>query len=341
MSDVEKRKDEHININLDKDVRSGRLTGFKDYSFVHQALPEIRLKDISTDTSFLGLEFKLPLIISSMTGGTSKGNHINDILAEAAQATGIAMGVGSQRAQLESGEPGKSSTLRKIAPGIPLFANIGAVQLNYGYAVTECQKAVDLLEADALILHLNPLQEALQPEGQTDFSGLEKKIGEVCKKLKVPVIIKEVGWGITLETAKRLINLGVSAIDVAGAGGTSWSEVEKFRSRDAKYYRIAEKFRDWGNPTADAIKHIREGLQGIPLIASGGITGGMEIAKSIALGAGIAGIARPFLLAAYESLESVMALIEEIRLELMITMFAAGAADIPSLSKTPIFHRSE
>lgn len=341
MSDVEKRKDDHIYINLEKDVRSGTITGFKNYSFVHQALPEIRLKDISTDTRFLGFDFKLPLMISSMTGGTTKGNRINDILAEAAQSTGIAMAVGSQRAQLESSEPGKSSTLRKIAPDIPLFANIGAVQLNYGYSVAECQKAIDLLEADALMLHLNSLQEALQPEGQTDFSGLAKKIGEVCKGLTVPVIIKEVGWGVSLETAKTLIDLGVSTIDVAGAGGTSWSEVEKYRSRDASYYRIAEKFRDWGNPTADAIKHISEGLPAIPLIASGGITGGMEIAKSIALGADIAGIARPFLLAANESLESVLALIEEIKLELMITMFAAGAADIPSLSKTPIFYRSE
>ncbi len=340
MSDIGKRKDEHITINLEKDVRSGIVTGFKKYSFNHQALPELNLKDVNTGTKFLGRALNLPLVISSMTGGTEKGDHINHVLAEAAQLTGIAMGVGSQRAQLEKGSVTSLNTLRKIAPGIPLYANLGAVQLNYGYSVYECQKAVELLEADGLILHLNPLQEALQPEGQTDFADLAGKIGKICKGLEVPVIVKEVGWGITLETAKKLVELGVSVIDVAGAGGTSWSEVEKFRTNNARYFRIAEKFKDWGNPTAELLAQIRVGLPEIPLIASGGITGGMEIAKSIALGANIAGMARLFLTAANESLESVVALIDEIRFELMVTMFAAGAADIAALSKTPIIQRS-
>ncbi|HNR01004.1 MAG TPA: type 2 isopentenyl-diphosphate Delta-isomerase [Anaerolineaceae bacterium] len=335
-----KRKDEHISINLEKDVQSNRTTGFEYFTFKHNSLPELDLRDVSTRTSFLGKELKLPLMISSMTGGTTRGDFINLRLAEAAQTAGIAMGVGSQRAQLETIDLSEKPGLRKIAPGIPLYANIGAVQLNYGYSIKECQRAVDLLEADALILHLNPLQEALQPEGQTNFSGLESKIESICKAIPVPVIVKEVGWGINLETAKRFVNAGVTAIDVAGAGGTSWSEVEKHRSTGERYYRIAAKFRDWGNSTADCIHQVREGLPEIPLIASGGLEGGMDLAKAIALGADICGIARPFLLAANHSIEAVMALIGEISLELRITMFAAGAADIFTLADTPVVHKS-
>jgi len=190
-------------------------------------------------------------------------------------------------------------------------------------------------------LHLNPLQEALQPEGQTNFSGLVRKIEEVCRVIEVPVIVKEVGWGINLETAKKLIQCGVSAIDVAGAGGTSWSEVEKHRSVADQHYRIASKFRDWGIPTAECINEIRLGLSKIPLIASGGLRGGLELAKAIALGANIGGIAGPFLSAANRSVESVLTLIQEIELELRITMFAAGVVDIRSLANTPLVRKSK
>ncbi len=336
MNGTGKRKNEHISINLEQDVRSGRTTGFEDYAFIHQPLPELNLEKIETTTKFLSKPLSLPLLISSMTGGTSRGDRINMILAEAAQAAGIAMGVGSQRAQLEGQSNTINRNIRKIATGIPLYANVGAVQLNYGLPVSQYQHAVDMIEADALILHLNPLQEALQPEGQTNFSGLEKKIAEICSVVKVPVIVKEVGWGINLETAKRLANIGVAAIDVAGAGGTSWSEVEKHRSREDKYYRIAAKFRSWGIPTTECIRQVRQGLPQIQLIASGGVTGGMELAKSIALGATIGGIARPFLIAANQSTEAVLALVEEISLELRITMFAAGAANIQALTNTPL-----
>ena len=334
------RKDEHIAINLEKDVKSGQTTGFENLVFIHQALPEIDLQEVSTQTAFLGKDLSIPLLISSMTGGTERGDRINLILAEAAQAAGIAMGVGSQRSRLESSENPGESALRKIAAGIPLYANIGAVQFNYGFSISECQRAVDLIEADALVLHLNPLQEALQPEGQTNFAGLMRKIEEVCRVIVVPVIVKEVGWGINLEIAKKLVDIGVSGIDVAGAGGTSWSEVEKHRSVEDKYFRVAAKFRDWGNPTADCIRQVRQGLPEIPLIASGGLSGGMDLAKSIALGANIGGMARPFLFAADQSVEAVLALIDEIKLELCITMFAAGAVDIPSLAKKPLIHKS-
>lgn len=339
MTTTEKRKDEHLSINTEKDVKSGLLTGFERYSFVHQALPEINLKDVSTGTNFLGYPLKLPLLISSMTGGTQEGDRINHNLAEAAQANGIAMGVGSQRADIEKGNNTGRSFLRKAAPDIPIFANLGAIQLNYGYTITECQKAVEMIEADALILHLNPLQEALQPEGQTEFAGLSVKIEQICKQLSVPLIVKEVGWGISPETARRLVELGVAGIDVAGAGGTSWSEVEKYRSHDEARFRIAARFKDWGIPTAECLKQVHAVLPDLPLIASGGITSGLDIAKTIALGATLAGIARPFLIAAKQSTEEVIARIEEIERELRITMFAAGAADMNSLASLTLQDR--
>lgn len=339
MSDITKRKDEHLEINLNRDVRSGLTTGFEKYSFLHQALPELDLAEIKTETSFLGNSLRIPLLISSMTGGTQKGELINQRLAEAANCTGIAMGVGSQRADIENWHAGKRSVIREFAPNIPLFANLGAVQLNYGFSVDECQKAIEMIDANALILHLNPLQEALQPEGETNFSGLSAKIEQVCRQIKVPVIVKEVGWGISVQTAKQLVDLGVAAIDVAGAGGTSWSEVEKHRMRDESRYRVASVFKEWGIPTAECVVKIREEFSGLPIIASGGITNGTEIAKSIAIGANLAGIARPFVVAADQSTEAVIARIEEIRTELRITMFAAGAKDIVALSKIELTHK--
>lgn len=336
MSETEKRKDQHIVINLKEDVQSDLNNGFDLYSFQHQALPELNLAEISTETVFLGKQIALPLMISSMTGGTETGDRINHVLAEAAQITNIALGIGSQRAQLEKGGITYTHSLRKVAGPAPLYANIGAVQLNYGFTVSDCQRAVDMLEADALILHLNPLQEALQAEGQTNFSGLAKKIGNVCHCLQIPVIVKEVGWGISLRSAKILVDQGVAAIDVAGAGGTSWSEVEKYRSKNEIYYRVASKFRDWGNTTAEAVREIHAELPETPLIASGGLRNGVEIAKAMAMGSNIAGIAGPFLKAANVSTDAVTALIEEIQLELRVTMFAAGAANIMELSQTPL-----
>ena len=336
MSETEKRKDQHIVINLKEDVQSDLNNGFDLYSFQHQALPELNLAEISTETVFLGKQIALPLMISSMTGGTETGDRINHVLAEAAQITNIALGIGSQRAQLEKGGITYTHSLRKVAGQAPLYANIGAVQLNYGFTVSDCQRAVDMLEADALILHLNPLQEALQAEGQTNFSGLAKKIGNVCHALQIPVIVKEVGWGISLRSAKILVDQGVAAIDVAGAGGTSWSEVEKYRSKNEIYYRVASKFRDWGNTTAEAVREIHAELPETPLIASGGLRNGVEIAKAMAMGANIAGFAGPFLKAANVSTDAVTALIEEIQLELRVTMFAAGAANIMELSQTPL-----
>lgn len=331
------RKQDHIDINLKKDVKSLQETGFDLYHFTHNPLPEIDLKDIATTSSFLGKTIQAPILISSMTGGTSDALKINENLAQAAQIRGIALGLGSGRAGLASEEAARTYQLRKWAPNIPIYANLGAIQLNYGYGVDECRRVVEMAGADALILHLNSLQEALQPEGQTNFSGLVNKIGEVCKKIDVPVIAKEVGWGINAKAANLLVDAGVSCIDVAGAGGTSWSEVEKHRNTSEEGIRISSHFRDWGISTADAVQDVSKALPHIPLIASGGLRKGLDIAKSLALGASMGGIAGGFLKAASQSSEEVVKMIDELILEMRIVMFAVGAKTIAQLKQTSIF----
>jgi len=311
-------------------------TGLESYHFVHQALPEINRDDVDLSTSLLGKDLSAPLIISSMTGGTEEAETINKNLAMAAQIHGLGMGVGSQRAALE--EPTLSHTyqVRDVAPDILLLANLGAVQLNYGYGVEHCQRAVEMIEADGLILHLNPLQEALQPEGNTDFSGLLAKIAQVCRGLSVPVIVKEVGWGISEEVARRLADASVAAIDVAGAGGTSWSEVERHRVVSESSRRIAAAFADWGIPTAVSIQMVRRAAPDVTLIASGGIRTGVEAAKAIALGADAAALATPFLKPATVSPEAVGEKIGEILEQLRTAMFCVGARDLQELKSVPL-----
>jgi len=336
--DTENRKADHIRICLEEDV-SGRdiSPGFERYRFVHQALPEINLRDVDTSMKLWGRRMKVPLLISSMTGGTRKAGEINRNLAMAAQELGLAMGVGSQRAALENPELAATYQVRKYAPDVPLFANVGGVQLNYSYGIEECRRAIDMIEADALILHLNPLQEAVQPEGDTDFEGLALKIEHICASLDVPVIAKEVGWGISARTARMLWDAGVSAIDVAGAGGTSWTQVEAHRIPTEQGRLVAEAFAGWGIPTVESLAMLREA--GVPasgkLFASGGVRNGIDMAKALALGADLAGIARPFLKAAAMSLEDVIAVGEIIRDQLRIAMFATGAASLEQLRGTP------
>jgi len=330
------RKAEHIRINLDEDVQSSLNTGFDRLRFEHQALPDFDLENIDTSTTFLGKTIKVPLLISSMTGGTEEAERINRNLAQTAQTMSIAMGLGSQRAAIEDQKAVRSFDVRKIAPDILLFANLGAVQLNYGYSIDHCMRVVEMVEADALYLHLNALQEALQPEGDTQFSGLLKKIEQICRGLPVPVMVKEVGWGISGQTARRLADAGVAAIDVAGAGGTSWSQVEMHRMKDPRRAAIAAAFRNWGIPTVEAVRQVRQAVPELPVIASGGLRGGIDLAKSIALGASLGGVAGPFLKAAAISAERSLALAEDILTELKITMFVSGARDISALSKCPL-----
>lgn len=283
-----------------------------------------------------GRRLQAPILISSMTGGTQDAASINRTLAAAAQERGIAMGVGSQRAALEHPELAHTFKVRAAAPDILLLANLGAIQLNYGYGVEHCQRAVDMIEADALILHLNALQEAVQPEGDVRWSGLLAKIAAVCKALPVPVIAKEVGWGFSKETATRLQEAGVAAIDVAGAGGTSWSQVEMHRAATPSQARLAAAFLDWGIPTSEAILNVRRGAPDLLVFASGGLRSGVDIAKCIALGASLGGMAGPFLKAAVRSLDETILAIDELRREIQVCMFASGAGDLAALRSTPL-----
>ncbi len=327
------RKADHIRINLEEDVQFPRLTsGFERYHIVHQALPELDLDAVTLRVTIFGKTLDAPLLISSMTGGTEEAAAINMRLAEAAQSRNIAMGLGSQRVALEHPEQAYSFQVRRVAPDILLFANLGAVQLNYGYTVEHCRRAVEMVEADALILHLNPLQEALQPDGNWDWSGLLRRIERVCRALEVPVIAKEVGWGISGDVARALVDAGVAAIDVAGAGGTSWSEVEYHRAPDARWRRLARAFADWGLPTALSLQWVRRAVgDAVPVFASGGIRTGIDAVKALGLGADLVGIASPFLRAAAQGTEAVIEEIDLLSAEMRIAMFAAGARDIPAL----------
>lgn len=333
---LEQRKSEHLRINLEKDVSFPRLTtGLERYRFIHNALPEITLDEVDLTTSFLGRKLALPVLISSMTGGTSEAQRINFHLAEGAQAAGIAMGLGSLRAAIEAPHLADTFRVRPLAPDILLLANLGAAQLNTGIGPDECQHVVDLVDADALILHLNPLQEALQAHGDTNWRGLLQKIETVCNRLDVPVIAKEVGWGISGRVARQLVDAGVAVIDVAGAGGTSWSQVEMHRAPTERLRRLCAQFADWGIPTADALLEVRTALPEIPVIASGGLRSGMDLAKVLALGADLGGLAGPFLKAANNSAEAVCNLANDIADTLRTVMFSIGVTSIKTLKGTP------
>ena len=333
------RKDDHIRINLEEDVEFKQLTtGLERYHFTHQALPEIDLAAVDASVLLFGKRLCAPILVSSMTGGTERAGLFNRRLAEAVQSKRLAMGVGSQRAALEDSEAEASFSVRAYAPDALVFANLGAVQLNYGYTVDQCRRAVELVEADALILHLNPLQEVLQPEGDSRWGGLLARIEQVCVQVGVPVIAKEVGWGISEQAARGLIDAGISAIDVAGAGGTSWSEVEKHRAPTGRQRRLAAAFREWGIPTVTSLALVQAaraeaGRPDLPVFASGGIRSGQDIAKATALGADLVGLAAPFLRKAVESTESVVEEIDLLIEELRISMFASGSRNIEELRR--------
>ena len=336
---IDQRKADHIKINLEQDVRSALTSGLENYHFIHEALPELDLNRIATSLSLFGKRLTSPTLVSSMTGGTSEAETINLRLAEAAQECKVAMGVGSQRAAIADPEKEKTFQVRRAAPDILLFANLGAVQLNYGYGIDQCRKAVEMIQADALILHLNPLQEAVQDAGDTNFAGLAKKIEEICKKIEVPVIAKEVGWGISERTAKLLADCGVSAIDIAGAGGTSWSQVEMHRAPDEFTRQLAATFVGWGIPTADSILNVKKAVPEMIIFASGGIKDGLDIAKCIALGATLGGMAGKFLKAAAISTENVVEMMKLTKRQIEVTMFAAGVGTLEGLKVEKLVER--
>lgn len=337
---TERRKGEHIRICLQEQVGGvGIDNGFGSYRFKHNALPELSFRDIALDTEWFGKKLQAPFLVSSMTGGTDEAGAINRRLATTAELSGWAIGVGSMRAAIEKEELAATFSIRKEAPSVPVIANLGAVQLNYGFGVEACRRAVDIAEADALVLHLNSMQEIFQPEGDTNFGGLLRRIGQVCAGLEVPVGVKEVGWGIDGETAVRLAEEGVSFVDAAGAGGTSWSQVEKFRTLDPIQRAAAEAFADWGIPTALCVSEIGRRLPAMPLIASGGLHTGVDAAKAIALGAHLAGFGRALLPQAARdnqelSIELLLEQFRRIEYELRAAMFGIGAANIGELRGT-------
>ncbi|MGI0020106.1 MAG: type 2 isopentenyl-diphosphate Delta-isomerase [Nitrososphaera sp.] len=335
---IKQRKKDGIDIPLQKNVQARTTSTYLEHvKLVHNALPEIDYDSIDLSTTFLGHRFSAPLIIDSMTGGTDEATVINGRLGELAEKYGFGMGLGSQRAGLKSEELASTYAIaRKNAPNAFLIANIGGAQLAKGLTVDDARKIVKMIRADALVVHLNPLQELVQPEGEPKYAGVLARISELVKNMDVPVIVKEVGAGISREVAAKLEMAGVSAVNVAGAGGTSWAGVEKVRAEmmknDIKKH-LGELFWDWGIPTAASLVQARRAVK-LPLIASGGLRNGLEVAKCVALGASMAAMAYPFLRAASQSRESLFAFADTVLAELKSTMFLVGAGNVPSLASS-------
>lgn len=335
--DIEQRKKDHIDIILSGAAQHSTGNGFDSFEFEHCALPDIDFDSIDLSTTFLGKTLRLPYLASSMTGGPELGGRINLAIAEAAQAMGFAMGVGSQRIALGGGKTsGLDKSIRRVAPDIALFANLGAVQFTHGMTVDDARRAVELIEADALILHLNPLQEALQPGGDRNWQGVEASVEAVCRNVGVPVIAKEVGAGISVAVAKRLVGCGIAAIDVAGVGGSSWAAVEGRRSDAEQDQNTAEIFRNWGIPTAQALAGIANEMPEMPLIASGGIQNGLHGAKALRLGAAIVGQAAALLEAATQGPEAVAAKVEAFAKAMKICCFCTNSPNLGELHKAPL-----
>ncbi|MBS7632689.1 type 2 isopentenyl-diphosphate Delta-isomerase [Candidatus Bathyarchaeota archaeon] len=339
-SETRKRKTDHIRIALSKNVQARQATtGFEDIFLVHRALPEIDKETIDMSTTVFSHKFSAPLMVGAITGGTAKAEKINAAIAEAVEELGLGMGVGSQRVALEDKSLEKTfSIARKKAPSAFLAANIGGIQLVNGYKLKEVEKAIKMIDADAIVIHLNPLQEAVQPEGQTNFKGVLREISEIAKELDKPLIAKETGGGISLEDAEKLEKAGVKGIDVSGAGGTSWAAVEYYRAngRDRAFQRrLGDAFWDWGIPTAASLIEVSQAVR-IPVIASGGLRNGVELAKALALGASLTSLSQPVLEVAVKGTRETVSLLTLLLEELKNTMFLVGAESTANLSETPI-----
>jgi isopentenyl-diphosphate delta-isomerase len=332
-SDLSQRKDDHLDIVLDaRSTSHGSGTGLSAFKFEHCALPELNLDEVDLSASLLGMALRAPLLISSMTGGAERAVAINRHLAEAAQALGIAMGVGSQRVGLQSGnDQGLTRELRRLAPDIVLLSNIGAAQLLGQGGLDLARRAVDALQANALIVHLNPLQEAVQAEGDRNWQGILEAVARTVQGVGVPVVVKEVGAGLSAQVAVALAQAGVQVIDVAGQGGTSWAAVEGERASRPADREVAMAFADWGIPTATSVMMVRQALPDITLIASGGIRNGVDAAKAIRLGADLVGQAAGVLRDATLSTAAVIEHFEVVIRQLQIACFCTGSADLKAL----------
>lgn len=338
------RKKDHLKYALTGETQIGN-PGFDSYRFIHNALPEANFEDIDTTTQFLGKRVNYPFFVSCMTGGVLQGKTINRNLAKACQKFGVAMGVGSQRIAIEHSDLENLFTARDVAPDIPLLANIGLIQLNYGFGFKEYQKCVDMIDADALVVHINPIQEVIQPGGDRNWHGLINKLAKIVYKISVPIIVKEVGFGLSKDVVKRLYGIGIKMFDTAGWGGTNWAMVEGLRGKADR--KLGTLFSSWGIPTTESIKMCSEFRASLPVkdklrvvvLGSGGIRSGIDIAKALVLGADLAGVAAPFAQAALSSSEEALELMNRYALELKTAMFGVGAKNITALKKTHIISR--
>jgi isopentenyl-diphosphate delta-isomerase len=338
--ETEKRKAEHIKICLDEKAQARKATaGFEDVQFIHRALPEIDKEKIDVSATVFGHKFSAPLIVGAMTGGTAEATRINAAIAEAVERLRLGMGVGSQRAAIENPKLAETfAVARKKAPTAFLIANIGGIQLVHGCGVKEVKQAVEMIDADAVAVHLNALHEAVQPEGQTNFKGVLAKIGEIAGELDKPVIVKETGAGIAAEDAKKLEKAGVKAIDVGGTGGTSFAAVEYYRTRgqeNSLQHFLGDVFWDWGIPTVVSLAEITQTVK-IPVIASGGVRTGRDVAKALAFNACLASVSQPALQAAVKGAKATENMLSLLIEELRAVMFLVGAEKVETLAKTPI-----
>lgn len=328
-------KEVQFDICVNEDVSPWKTNGFDLYHFIHQALPETDLAKVDISVEFMGKKLAAPICIAPMTGGYDAGSKVNKNLAVAAQEIGLMMSVGSQKVAIEKPELERTFKVRDVAPDILLFANLGAVQLNYGYGAKECTRCVKMIEADGLMFHMNPLQEALKDDGTTNFSGLAEKIGQVKKEVAFPVFAREVCNGISKHAARLLTEAGIDGIDAGGTGGTSWMIVEGQMAQSERKRKVAETFSEFGIPTADSVLNVRAINKDISLIATGGIRTGKDAAKALALGAQMVGVANPLLKAALVSADKVKDVLYGLMEELRIMLFVLGIDSIEQLKNTP------
>ena len=337
---IEDRKKDHLLFSIRDDVESDIPAMFQDVHLIHDAVPEVNLEDIELTTVFLGHEFSAPLIVAGMTGGHSLAEKINAAIAEAVEELGLGMGVGSQRAALLNPALEETfSIVREKAPTAYIISNIGASQIAMDLSSRDLEKIIDMVKANALAIHLNPLQEAVQMEGEPFYKGFLDKAQEIIEDCEVPVIAKETGAGISKEAAEKVVKAGFSAIDVGGLGGTSFSKVEYYRALnngDKEMAEISKTFSNWGIPTVLSILEVRT-VTNLPLIATGGIRSGVDIAKALRLGADLAAVGRPVIQAAFkEGSQGVKKYLKRLIKELRITLFLIGAKDLEELRSKPV-----